>query len=369
MKYITINKDGLSGDDLAAIEKLEKNMTVPMLDEDNPEGLPNLIKDLRMRIDDVDAAGARISGASASNKMEDQIASSIGSNHENILAVKNGEQSKVQFKALPMLSDTHLTGDGINTYGKMVLNVGTTLHARDIVPMVKSDTATWIDYVEGATTGAVAFQTEGAAKAQLEFVYEPKSVKGEFLAGWTRFSKQLASNIPFLKSVLAQQLAREFYKAEDTYISTGLSTNATGYASAATDDIEAIIDTIAGRLTAGYETDAVLLNHKQYARLLKTMFTSGNYYGSGSVVGTPGGSIAIWSTPIIPVAWVADDKGLFIDRSFVNRVVVAPMNIQFSDHDQDNFTKNLITARIEEQEALSVLKTDAISFIDFGNVS
>lgn len=336
--------------------------------KNDTDQLQSRYDELALRFDRMEAKGLKQPIAD-NTTLEGQISNVIATNHKSIIDIKEGSQSRVQFKALPMLSTTHITGGGVNTYGKFVPNVGAAIHARDVIPSVVSSTATWIDYVEGTQTGSVAFQTEGATKAELEFVYEAKQVKAEYLAGVTKFSKQLASNLPFLRSALITQLSREFYKAEDSYIATQLTTAATGYTSAATDDVEAIIDTIAGRLAAGYETDVILLNHVQYARLLKAMFTNGNYYGSGSVVGTPGGGISIWSTPIVPVGWVGDDKGLFIDRSFVKRVVVEPLNIQFSEHDGDNFVKNNITARIEEQEAVSVLKGAAISYIDFGNVA
>lgn len=303
---------------------------------------------------------------------ESRLVSLFEQNIEVIKSVASGMQHKARLetKALPMLSSTHITGDGVNTYNQKIgVAPGDRVNVRDLLPAVSSDSALWVNYTE-TVTGAPATQTEGQAKAAVEYAYTATTLTAQYIAGYTKFSKQLAGHLPFLQSTLTRSLMRDFLAAENSILSAQLIAAANGYDSSAdTADLKTLIDILAGRMAAGYSNDFIAVSFAQYGSLLKNLYDSSNYLGSGSIVGTPGGGISVWNTPVVPVGWLANDKALIVDNSYVQRVVVDPLRVEFSEHDGDNFQKNLISARVEEMEVLSVLRGEAVSYFDFGNES
>jgi len=79
--------------------------------------------------------------------------------------------------------------------------------------------------------------------------------------------------------------------------------------------------------------------------------------------------MTISGMPIIPVDWVTDDKVLIIDRDYLERVEVESLNITFSEEEGNNFTKNLITARIECYEDINLMLPTSAIYADLGNLT
>lgn len=88
----------------------------------------------------------------------------------------------------------------------------------------------------------------------------------------------------------------------------------------------------------------------------------------GTVI-DPNGNIRIAGVPVIAVPWVTDDKALIIDNEYIERVETESLRVEFSYEDADNFTKNLVTARVECFEDINLLRTDAHIYADLGNAS
>jgi hypothetical protein len=98
------------------------------------------------------------------------------------------------------------------------------------------------------------------------------------------------------------------------------------------------------------------------------LYVNGYYQGSGGILSSVNGNVAISGTPILPASWVTDDKILIIDRDYLERVETEAITVEFSMEDADNFTKNLITARIECLEDVNLMMPASALYADFGNV-
>jgi hypothetical protein len=145
-------------------------------------------------------------------------------------------------------------------------------------------------------------------------------------------------------------------------------TSATGSTTtSATVDAEAIVDYIANQMNADFNASFGLINPAQWAGLLKTK--PSDYSIPGGVVIDPMGNVRICGVPIIAASWVTADKFLLVDSDYVERVETEGLRFELSYEDSDNFTKNLITARIECFEDLNLIRTDAHIYADLGNVS
>ncbi len=278
----------------------------------------------------------------------------------------------IELKAVGnMTTGNNLTGDGVATYNqRQGLVPEQKINFRDLIPAVSSPTGIYVSYRETGSEGSISYQTEGASKTQIDYdLTEVKTVSG-YVAGYARFSKQLMKHLPFLQQTLPRMLLRDFYKAENSRIYNTISQGATGYnVITETDQAKIIVDILMGRLNSDFNNSFILCNNKQVGELLKELYENGNYFGAGSIVGTTQGQVVIAGTPVIGASFMPDERLLFVDTDFVERVETESLRIEFSYDDQDNFTKNLVTARVECFEDVNLLRTDAHSYVSVGSES
>ena len=134
---------------------------------------------------------------------------------------------------------------------------------------------------------------------RLHYCIEVKVVEN-YVAGFARFSKQMAKQLPYMQTTLPRLLMRDFYKKENGLFYTTVTTAATGSTTTAeTDDIKAIMDLIANQQSANFNASYAIVHPTQLARLNKLLYTNGYYQGAGGVVSAPNGGITISGTPII----------------------------------------------------------------------
>jgi len=268
-----------------------------------------------------------------------------------------------------MTLGNNLTGDGQATYNtRQGLVPSQKINFRDLIPTTQSPTGLYVTYRETGSEGAITVQTEGNGKGQIDYDLTEVKVVSDYIAGFARFSKQMMFQLPFLQSSLQRMLLRDFYKKENAQFFSVVSQAATGSTTtSATVDAEQLVDWIANQLNANFNASFALVNYSQWARLLKTK--PSDYSVPGGVIIDPAGNIRICGVPVIGASWVTDDKALIIDSDFVERVETESLRVEFSYEDADNFTKNLVTARVECFEDINVMRTDALIYGDFGNVS
>jgi len=300
------------------------------------------------------------------------FAEGLEKNFDEIQKVKKGQPFRMELKAVGnMLLSSNLTGDGTASYSAtQAILPAQKINFRDLVPTTVSPTGLYVQYKESGSEGALAQQTEGSSKGQIDYDFTEVKVVENYIAGFARFSKQMAKQLPYMQSTLPRLLMRDFYKKENDLFWTAVTTAATGSTTTSeTDDVKAIIDYLANQANANFNASFAIVNPSQLARLNKLLYTNGYYQGSGGVVSAPNGSITIGGTPLISASWAVDDKILIIDRDYCERVETEALTIEFSMDDADNFTKNLITARIECQENINLMLPTSAIFADLGNVA
>jgi hypothetical protein len=268
-----------------------------------------------------------------------------------------------------MTIPVNLTGDGVASYGpRQGLVPNQKVNIRDLIPATQSPTGLYVTYRETGGEGSISTQTEGAAKSQKDYDLSEVKTVSNYIAGFTRFSKQMMYVLPWLQTSLVRMLLRDFYKEENRKFYAAIALAASGFnTTASTEDNEAIIDLIYGRADTDFNTSFILGKNNMVGRMLKLMYGKGYYAGAGSIVGTPDGRVSISGIPAIGASFATSDKAMFIDTDYIERVETDSLKVEFSYEDADNFTKNLVTARVECFEDLNLLRTDAHSFLDLGN--
>ena len=328
--------------------------------------------------DEMDKQAEEVSRKSAakiasSKSIGEQIAEQLDSNMS--IAEKElksaGGSFTMNLKAVGnMLLSSNLTGDSVATYNQQqAILPSQKLNFRDLIPTVQSATGTFVTYKESGSEGAIASQTEGASKGQIDYDLTEVKTVNAYIAGFATFSKQMMKSLPFIEQTLTRMLIRDFYKAENASFFGTVSGAATGSTTVtATDDVEEIIQLIANQKTANFNASYALVSPAQMARLIISTYNKGYYAGAGAVILNGAGGLTIFGTPVFEASWVTDDKVLIFDRDYIERVEVEGLNVTFSYENGSNFVQNLVTARIECYEAINLMLPTAAIYADLGNV-
>ena len=298
----------------------------------------------------------------------DAIKSAINENFDSIKAVRKGQS--VQVKAVgDMTLGASLTGDQPRDYNYDVVSVpGQALNVSDLAGSVSisGGTYTFVKVVKGE--GSISAQTEGSAKTQIDYDYTMEDVNTDFIAGYARYSKKMANNLPFLESSLPNELRRDYLIAENAAFNTVLAGAATASAVVTGNKIERLISEISALEGINHIVNGVVISPADYWSIMVTEKSTGAGYGLPGVVTIDGGVLRISGIPIYKATWLAADKYFVGDWSRVKKVVTEGLSLDFSETEGSNFIKNEITARIEAQVALAVEQPSALIFGDFAAV-
>jgi HK97 family phage major capsid protein len=259
---------------------------------------------------------------------------------------------------------SNLSGDSVATYNsRQAIQPNQLVNFRDFVPTTQSPTGLYVTYRE-ATGNAnnIAAQLEGSLKQENNYSLTEVKTVNQFIAGFSKFSRQMLASLPFMSQTLPRLLTRDFFKAENAAFFSTVSGAATGSTTtSASADLGKIIQLI-GNLRAGdFAASVVFVSNAQWSLLLNESFTNGYYMGAGGLTIGQSGVLNIAGVPIVGCNWVPNDRAFLIDNSFLERVEVNGVNIELSYEDQNNFVTNMVTARIECYEAINLmLPTSAI---------
>ena len=264
-----------------------------------------------------------------------------------------------------MTLSANLSGDSVATYNtRQAINPAQLVNFRDYVPTVQSPTGLYVTYRE-ATGNAnnIAAQLEGSLKQENNYSLTEVKTVNEFIAGFSKFSRQMLTSLPFMSQTLPRLLTRDFFKKENAAFFTTVSGAATGVTttSAAT-NLGDLIQLIGNQRAADFSPSVIFVSNATYSTLLIESFTNGYYLGAGSLGIGANGALNLVGVPIIGVNWITASRALVLDNSFIERVEVNGLNIELSYEDQNNFVTNMVTARIECYEAINLMLPNSAIF-------
>jgi HK97 family phage major capsid protein len=313
------------------------------------------------------------------------LAEAIEQNGDSIAKLGRGEQKRAGFimdtKAVgTMLESTNLTGDITRQYANQVYALPSRkVHLRSLLPIGTISQGLFTFPYESGGEGAPAAQTQGSSKAQVDFDIVMKDAPAQYIAGYVRISRQMLDDIPAMTSFLQSRLLEQYLIAEDAQLLngngtapnlTGLTINATAATGAATVDVEQLVQAIAQLESTNYSATGILVNPLDWAAIMNTKNTNSAYTLPASTVVTTDGSVSIAGIPLYKSTAIAVDKFLVGDWNMGAQIMQNQgISVQFSEYDADNFTKNLITVRVEARIAFPIYYAGAFVYGDFGNVA
>jgi hypothetical protein len=251
----------------------------------------------------------------------------------------------------------NLTGDPVASYGqRQAIIPSQKTNFRDLVPTLNTETGLYVFYKENASTNNVASQGEGCTKGENTYSLSEVKVVQNYIAGTTTFSKQMATSLPWLTGVLPRLLSRDYFKKENALFYATVTAAATVETSSQTDYIKKLVDFVHQQKTLNFNTDVIVVSYTDLANLIISTYTNGYYTGAGGVVlnGQANG-LMIAGVPVVGASWATAGRALIIDSDYIERVQVKGLAIDFSYENNDNFVKNMVTARIECQTEINLM--------------
>jgi HK97 family phage major capsid protein len=346
------------------IEALEAKM-----ESKSNETIEALKADLKAIQDHADLLDVKLQEKTAETKSEgyfDVMEKALTENFNDIKEVRSGKS--VQVKAVGDMTLANLTGAQPKEYNfNTVLVPGQLVNVADLVGSVNISGGTYTFPREGAGEGSIATQTEGSSKSQRDYDFTMVDVNTDFIAGFTRYSKKMANNLPFLTSFIPNALRRDYFFAENAAFNTVLAAAATASTEVIDDKnkIEMLINEVARLENANFAANGIVVRPSDFYDIMKTQKSTGAGYGLPGIVTYEGGVLRINGIPVFKATWLTANKYYVGDWSRVNKVVTQGLSLEFSEQEGTNFVKNNITARIESQTALAVEQPAAIIYGDF----
>jgi len=322
--------------------------------------------DLKAVQDHADKLDVKLQEKSAATSNEDTLVKSIKENFDNISNVRKG--NAVQVKAVGNMTLANLTGDAPRVYNNNVVMVpGQLLNVSDLVGSVNIEGGTYTYPRETGGEGSISAQTEGSSKSQKDYDITMVDLATNFIAGFTRYSKKMANNLPFLTSFIPDALRRDYAIAENSIFNTVLAAAATASAQIITgkNKIEMLLNEIATQEGLNFQVNGIVVRPADYWDILKTEKSTGAGYGLPGIVTLENGQLRINGIPIYRANWLAANKYYVGDWTRVNKIVTEGLSLEFSETEGTNFVNNNITARIESQVGLAVEQPAAIIYGDF----
>jgi HK97 family phage major capsid protein len=301
------------------------------------------------------------------NCFDVQLKLKLSEQFEAIKGVRIGHGHSFDFKA-DMNTTNSITGSLARQQLAPSILPNQIFNFRDLVDIINTSTGLIVLPRETTPTGSASRVPETAtatSKPQIEPKFTMVNYTADYIAGYTRVSKQMLQDLQFLQSYLPRILLREFYKAENTQFYTDLTAVASGSTTtSATIYAEKLIDYIANLGVGNFAANAIVGTFAEWASLMKTISASGTSYSlPGGMTISPNGTTAIAGIPFRPANWVATGKTITGDWTQAMIAVADSVKVEFFEQDQDNVIKNLITVRVEAREVLVIEQPGAFVYV------
>lgn len=360
-KYLEIKAelDKTSSEHAAKVSQLNEDLAKKGAD----------LEEIRKQVLEMKAKKGRFgSGESEMEKKSAILISDAMEEHfAEVQKVGGKNQVRLELKAAGnMTAAANLTGNVVATYDLQPAVRGRRkVNFRDLVPVINSATGTWKFYRENTPVGQGSLSqqtTHGAAKSQIDYALTEVTVIADYLAGYVRFAKQMAQDLPFLQNFIANELVEDYKRSESGQFLPSLFSAATGDSSAAATGVfaENIIDWIANLLANDYDPNAIITTARVWSEILRTK--PQNYSVPGAVQIAPDGGIIFTGVPLLAQNNMPTGKVLVGDFTKAAIIQAEGLSVNFYEQDQDNVIKNLITARVEARVGLAILRPDAFIY-------
>ena len=356
-------------EELAAdVAKLDSKLAadVAQLNEDAAKKSETL-GELKAKVDALAAKnGKMVAGAiekagwNNSDFMKSGVMDIVAENFDSIRAEKPFSSQKIVGN---MTMIDNLTGTSQVSYVQNpIMRSFFNPHLYDVFRIVPTATGN-VTFPRGKSPvgeGSFGAQTEGQAKAQVDYDVEMVNVSVPFIAGYARVSRQMLQDLPFLQSYLSQSLIEDWNRAVNVRFLNSIATNSTALSTSQTLTVAKMIDGIAqhGNLGLG-NANLILTTWPAWSTLLLTK--PGDFSVPASVAVDQSGAIRINGIPVVPHSQVTGSRFYVMNTNAFGIAQASGLQVRSTEFNEDDFVKNLITYRAEARiELLAFQPTAAV---------
>jgi HK97 family phage major capsid protein len=228
-------------------------------------------------------------------------------------------------------------------------------HLYDVFRIIPTATGN-VTFPRGNTAigeGSFGTQTEGNAKAQVDYDVTMVNTSLSFIAGYAKVSRQMLQDLPFLQAYLSQSLLEDWNRAVNNSFMSTITASATAGSTSATPVAERVIDYTAQHLALGLgQPNLILTTHAVWASILKTQPTNGSYGVPGGITIGANGETRIIGIPVVPHSQIVSGKIYVMNTNAFAIAQASGLAVRSTEFDQDDFVKNLVTYRAEARVGL-----------------
>lgn len=257
------------------------------------------------------------------------------------------------------------------------------LQVADLFSQGTTDTAAVSWLVEGAVEGDVGFKAEGEEKPQFH-VADPTAVTSPYkkICGFVQYSDEMLEDFAFLVSEINGRGVYQLQLAEESALLNGDGSGANMRGVLKTSGVQAITkgtDTEADAIfkgisavgrSSGYTADAIVIGPAVFEKLRLSKDQNGQYYGGGMFSGQYGqdGLMLypnLWGLTTVVTPAMSDGTalvGAFKDAATLYSR--GGVRVETTTSHADNFTKDVVTTRLELRKLLAVRQPLAFAVID-----
>lgn len=212
--------------------------------------------------------------------------------------------------------------------------------------------------------GSFGAQSEGAAKAEVDYDVTMVNTAVPFIAGRAKVSRQMLQDLPFLQAYLSMSLMEDFNQAVNTRFLNTIASNSTAFSGAGTLTAERFVQAIGqhGALGLG-QANIILTTWTGWTQMLNTKPSDFSTPAGTSVDAS--GNIRIAGVQVVPHIQVTAGRFYAINTDAFAVAQASPFQIRSTEFNSDDFDKNLISYRAEARlELLSFQPKSAV----YGNL-
>lgn len=257
------------------------------------------------------------------------------------------------------------------------------LQVADLFSQGTTDAAAVSWLVEGALEGDVGFKAEGEEKPQFH-IGDPTAVTSSYekICGFVQYSDEMLEDFAFLVSEINGRGVYQLQLAEESALLNGDGSGANMKGVLRTSGVQALTkgtDTEADAIfkgisaigrSSGYTADAIVIGPAVFEKLRLSKDQNGQYYGGGMFSGQYGqdGLILypnLWGLTTVVTPAIGDNTalvGAFKEAATLYRR--GGIRVETTTSHADNFTKDVVTTRLEVRELLAVRQPLAFAAID-----
>lgn len=326
------------------------------------------LADLSEKVNQVIANQGKLKAENEANlDFKAQFAEALEKNFDRVQGVRKGSDASFSLKSADFFKDATLAG---NLTGSAVAGYSLTpsirgrrmVHFRDIpgVEVIPSATGIWKFYRNAppANTGSFGTQTEGSAKAIIDYNWQEVTVTVNTEAGFARVSNQMLRDLPFLQSFLPGELREDYLRHEDNRFVNALMAATSAYSASASVYAERLIEYMGAVMARDYSPTAIVTTAGNWTALMNTKPSDYSLPGGAALSITAEGNIAVAGVPVVVFNGMTSGRTFVGDFSKVKIIQANALEVRFFEQDSDNVQKNMVTVRAEADVALAVLRSD-----------